>query len=120
MKKILLIVSSALILSACANIVPSETVVVYINSGAIQCESDGKTGAETALLLSNKNISVTKTECGYIANIAVIAMCGGPTTDINVHTIPVSDLEKALALGFENVETLKQKDHIGYDVSECK
>ena len=120
MKKLLLIVSASLVLTACANTAPQESSLVYINSGAIQCESDGKTAAETELLLTAENISVTNTQCGHLANIAVIAMCGGPATNINVHEINAADLEKAQDLGFENVTTLKQKDHVGYDVAECK
>jgi hypothetical protein len=52
------------------------------------------------LLLKSYNIEVTKTECGYLSNIAVIAICEGPATNINVHTISSADLEKAQALGF--------------------
>ena len=120
MKKLLLIASASLVLTACANTAPQESAWVYINSGAIQCESDGQTGAETELLLTAENIRVTNTQCGHLANIAVIAMCGGPATNINVHEINVADLKKAQDLGFENVTTLKQKDHAGYDVTECK
>lgn len=94
--------------------------MVYINSGAIQCEPTGKTGAETALLLSNENIAVTKTECGHLTNVAMIAMCGAPTANINVHQISSADLAKAHALGFENVTTVKQEDNLGYDVNTCK
>jgi hypothetical protein len=47
-------------------------------------------------------------------------MCGGPATNINVHQINESDLAKAQTLGFKNVETLKQDNHKGYDVSDCK
>lgn len=120
MKKLLLIMSTALVLSACANTTPDSSALVYINNGAIQCETEGKMGSETAMLLINDNINVTSTECGHLANIAVVAMCGGPATNINVHTISSADLQKAEALGFKNVTTLKQTDHIGYEVSECK
>ena len=120
MKKLLLIVSTTLILSACITTVAKESVLVYINNGAVQCESEGKSGAETAQLLTSENIVVTKTECGHLSNVAVIAMCGGPATNINVHRISSADLEKAQALGFKNVSTLKQQDNIGYDADVCK
>lgn len=120
MKKLLLAFSSALILTACANTASQQPTLVYINSGAIQCESDGKTGAETAQLLTDENITVNSTQCGHLSNIAVVAMCGGIGTNINVHNIASADLEKAKALGFENVTTLKQTDHLGYEVGECK
>lgn len=119
MKKLLL-ASATILLSACVTTVPQKSVWVYINSGAIQCESKGKTGTETALLLKSENIAVAKTECGHLVNVAVIAMCGGPTSNINVHHISNADLEKAQALGFENVTTLKQQDNPGYEFGECK
>lgn len=120
MKKLLLALSSALVLTACANTAPEESTLVYISTGAIQCESDGKTGAETEFLLTEQGIEVTDTQCGHLSNVAVIAMCGGIATNINVHSIAPSDLAKAQELGFEDVATLKQEDHLGYDVSECK
>ena len=119
MKKLLSIGVIAFLLGACANTGSDEKVSVYIKNGAIQCESDGKTGTETAMLLSAQGIEVSQNQCGHLSNIAVIAMCGGPATNINVHQIRESDLAKAQALGFKNVETLKQANHKGYDVSDC-
>lgn len=120
MKKLLLVLSSAFVLSACANTASQEPTLVYMNNGAIQCGSDGKAGAETAKLLTDENIVVNSTQCGHLSNIAVIAMCGGIGTNINVHGINSADLEKAQALGFKDVTILKQPEHLGYEVSECK
>ena len=120
MTKLLLLLSSALLLTACANTTSQQPVLVYINAGAIQCESDGKTGAETARLLTEQNIAVTNTQCGHLSNVVVVAMCGSVATKINVHSISATDLEKAQALGFAGVTTLKQANNIGYDVGECK
>ncbi|WP_022942618.1 hypothetical protein [Psychromonas hadalis] len=120
MKKLLLTVSSIFLLTACANTPAPENAWVYISNGAIQCESDGKTGAETERLLTEKNIVVSKTECGHLSNVAVILMCGGPATNINVHQIKHTDLEKSQALGFQDVITLKQLDNLGYEASECQ
>jgi len=120
MKKLLLVLSSILVLTACASTTQEESALVYISADAIQCESDGKSGAETAQLLTQENITVHKTECGHLSNIAVIAMCGGPATNINVHNIRMADLAKAQQLGFEDVTTLKQEDNLGYEAGECQ
>ena len=118
MKKCLL-VTTAFILTACVNTTPLETSLVYINTGEIQCGAEGKTGAETALILTNENIDVSKTQCGHLSNVVMIAMCGAEGTSINVHEIARADLEKAQSIGFEDVNTLKQEESLGYDVSEC-
>ena len=120
MKKLLLVLSSALLATACITTTPQQPTVVYINSGAIQCESPGKTGAETALLLTEQNIAVSDTQCAQLAEVSVIAMCGAPTININLHSIKAADLEKAQALGFKDVATLKQAGSLGYTVSTCK
>ncbi len=119
MKKIFF-AAATLVLTACASTTAQESTLVYINTGAIQCESDGKTGTETAQMLAEQGIEVNNTQCGHLSNIAVLAMCGGITTNINVHEIAAADLEKALSLGFEDVATLKQEDNLGYDVADCK
>lgn len=119
MKKLFLFLSSALLLTACANSVPQASTLVYINAGYIQCESDGKTGAEIALLLTAKNIAVTDIQCGHLSNVAVIAMCGATAIKINVHRIVTADLVDAQALGFVDVMILKQQDSAGYDSGEC-
>ncbi|WP_051303346.1 hypothetical protein [Psychromonas aquimarina] len=120
MKK-LLTAALALTLSACVSTSNDEnTVTIYINSGAVQCESSGKTAAETALLLNEQGIEVRASLCGSLTNLAVIAMCGAGTTDINLHLIGQSDLSSAQDLGFENVESLKLENDPGYQGADCK
>ncbi len=120
MKKLLTAVL-ALTLNACVSTSDHEsTVMVYINSGAVQCESSGKTAAETALLLSEQGIEVSSNQCASLTSLAVIAMCGAGTTNINLHQIRQYDLSKAQDLGFENVESLKQENNLGYQVLDCK
>ena len=84
MKKLLLVLSSVLVLTACVNTTQEESTLVYISADAIQCESDGKTGAETALLLTEQSIAVSDTQCGYLSNVVVAAMCGSIATNINL------------------------------------
>lgn len=112
-----------LALAACASNGKDDlpkNMLVYVNNGAIQCESDGKTGAETAALLKDAGVIVSKTQCGHLTNVVVAAMCGGQATNINVHEIAASDLEKAKSVGFEDVITLKQDDKPGYNAADCK
>jgi len=121
MKKVLLVSLLVISLAACQSSKESvEHSTVYIADGSVQCEEGGKTGDETAKMLTDNAISVSETQCGHLAVQAMIAMCGGPTAAINVHTIPTADLEKAQALGFKNVLTLKQGDNKGYEATECK
>jgi len=120
MKKLLLVVSTVLLATACATTTPQQPTVVYINSGAIQCETSGKSATETAMLLTEENIAVSDSQCAQLAGLSVIAMCGAPTLNINLHSINAADLEKAQALGFKSVATLKQADSLGYTLSTCK
>ena len=120
MKKILIALALPILLSACVMTENEETTLVYINDGSMQCEESGKSGLETAEILQASNITVQSTQCGSLSNRAVVAMCGGPATNINVHEIKSTDLEKAQSLGFEDVATLKQKNNKGYEVSDCK
>jgi len=120
MKKLLLALSGSLLLSACVTTAIQDSSLVYISTGAVQCESEGKTGVETASMLTEEGIAVTTTLCGSLTDTAVATMCGGPTTSINVHSIATADLEKAQALGFESVTVLKAIDSLGYDASLCK
>lgn len=120
MKKLLLLATSTLLLTACAAPKQVPQAMVYINTGAIQCEIEGQTGVQTARLLTDNNIEVSKTQCGNLSNMAVASVCGGTTTEINVHTIPLDKVEHAQDLGFEDVSTLKMQDDLGYNVSDCK
>lgn len=121
MKKILLLASSALLISACSTTTEKQPEsMVYINTGAIQCELEGQTGVQTARLLTDNNIDVSKTQCGQLTDVGVASVCGGATVDINVHAIPTNKIAYAQALGFEDVATLKTETGSGYSVSDCK
>lgn len=120
MKKILITLVLPVLLSACVMTENEDTTFVYINDGSMQCEEGGKSGLETAKILEDSNVNVESTQCGGLTNIAVLAMCGGPATNINVHEIKSEDLAKAESLGFKDVATLKQENNKGYEVSDCK
>ncbi len=102
-----------------SNVEESDSIV-YIETGAIQCEADGVSQAETAQLLTVNGINVIDSQCGDLTGVVVAAQCGLPGTDINIHTIPFQNLAGALALGFKSVTALKQDEDAGYMVRECK
>ena len=94
-------------------------IVVYIDDGAIQCESKGKPVQQTAQILIEHNIKVTTSECGYLSGVAMPAQCGLGNINIHLHTINSRDLTEAQALGFVPVSELKHDDDIGYVISDC-
>ena len=120
MKKLLLLLSSALLLNGCQNTAPQDSALVYMNNGAVQCEYQGKTGAETAQLLTDKNIVVNETLCGHLSNVFVITVCGAKTANINLHRIAKTDLQDAKVLGFETAISLQNAEGLGYEVTECQ
>ena len=122
MKKLFVVLLVPFFLFACATNASksTESTLVYVNDGSMQCEDGGMSGAETAAVLTEANIKVSSTQCGSLSNVAVVAMCGGPAININVHEIKTQDLGKAEELGFKNVSTLKQENNKGYEVSDCK
>jgi len=84
----------------------SKTITVYISSGAIQCESTGRTPSETAQVLKNNGVNVSKTTCGYIAGLAIAAQCGIGDSNINIHEIQDKNIQTARSLGYETTESL--------------
>lgn len=121
MKKILLLASSALLISACSTTTENQPEsMVYINTGEIQCELAGQTGVQTARLLTDNNIDVSKTQCGQLTDVGVASVCGGETVNINVHTIATNKVAYAQALGFEDVATLKTESGLGYSAADCQ
>ncbi|MCL2919240.1 hypothetical protein [Shewanella litorisediminis] len=59
------------------------------------------------------------TQCGELTEIAMMAVCGAPTTDINILGIASSDMDKALSLGFTAISSLKSADSAGYVTKAC-
>lgn len=93
--------------------------IVYINNGAVQCESKGLSKEQTARILIDNDIDVIDSQCGYLSNLMVAALCGLGDTNINLHTINAQDLVGAQALGFKSVSTLKRDDDKGYAIGNC-
>ncbi|MFC1751380.1 hypothetical protein ACFL2V_21595 [Pseudomonadota bacterium] len=93
--------------------------LIYINDGAIQCETEGMTTTESAQLLINKGIDVISSYCGFLTGIEAATQCGLGDTNINIHEINSQNVPDAQEVGFEPVSTLKQETDIGYQIIEC-
>ena len=94
--------------------------VVYINNGAIQCESKGLSEVETAQILINEGIDVLKSQCAYITGIAIAAQCGLGGSNINLHTLNTQNLVDAQTLGFLSISELQKGDDPGYKIIDCR
>ncbi|MES9969001.1 MAG: hypothetical protein ABW092_03145 [Candidatus Thiodiazotropha sp.] len=94
--------------------------IVYISTGAIQCESQGMSEQETAQRLIDNGIDVIWSTCGFLTGIGVPAVCGAGDIYINLHVINVQNLTDAQALGFESVDTLKSERGSGYGILGCE
>lgn len=94
--------------------------IVFIETGAVQCDPNGVSKEETADLLSVNGITVLDSQCGDLTGILFAAQCGSPSPDINLHTVPTESLSAAIALGFKPVSALAQEDDVGYIVKDCK
>jgi len=123
MKK-LIITAASILFAACGCVSAmnfhKNTTLVYINNGAIQCQTQGHSGAVTEGILEKAHIGVHATQCARLTNIAMITMCGSPATNINIHQINTKDLAAAKLLGFKNVMMLKRGNNKGYEVLKCR
>jgi hypothetical protein len=113
-----------LLLTACASQAPEqqpkpEAVLdklwVYSDTGAKQCQPEsGMTVAESADILLLHGVDVSASKIGQHSQMAVIAMCGGPTLGIYLHQIANDHLADAKALGFNPITDLESEDGAGY------
>lgn len=116
-----LLFSSLVVIAACGgdNSDGSSHSRVYIEKGAVQCESAGRSLDETAQLLIGKGIDVIESDCGTQTHKAVLTVCGAEDVSINLHTIPSQSLVDAKALGFDSVDALTFDGAPGYVVTDC-
>jgi hypothetical protein len=97
-----------------------DRVTIYINNGAIQCESEGLSEQETAQQLIDNGIDVVMSTCGMLTGVVVPAACGEGDIYINLHVIYAQNLPDAQGLGFETVSALKTEDGVGYMILGCE
>lgn len=97
----------------------AETLWVYTDAGAVQCEHGGQPVAETAAILERQGVAVTVSECGHLTDRAVITVCGAGTLDINLHRIDAKGLQSAKQAGFRPVTELATDEGPGYEFTDC-
>ncbi|MGF1756615.1 hypothetical protein L4D76_01445 [Photobacterium sagamiensis] len=117
--KILFIITMAISMVACDN-TDGNLVSVYIDDGAIQCESTGLSEKQTAQNLIEYGVDVFESSCGYISGIAIAAQCGLGDSNINIHLINADKVVEAQNLGYEPVSILKNDEGLGYETIECQ
>ena len=94
-------------LSGCTNAVEPTKTQIYIKDGSQQCFGGGASKEQTEKELTDHGIKVYQSSCGTIKGMVTMAVCGGPTLSINVHTIDSGKLKQAEALGFKPVSSLR-------------
>ncbi|WP_086929900.1 hypothetical protein [Agarilytica rhodophyticola] len=95
------------------------TEQIFRSNGAVQCEGGGDDLATTAKMLEEAGIAVIDSKCGYMTGRMMPALCGSPTSNINIHTIKQEDLAKSKELGFWPVIALiDQAKGQGFEVAE--
>ncbi|GAB3536174.1 hypothetical protein [Photobacterium alginatilyticum] len=117
--RILLIIIMAISMVACDSS-DDNFVSVYIDDGAIQCESTGLSTEQTAKKLIDYGVEVFKSSCGYISNIAIAAQCGKGDANINIHLINADKVIEAQNIGYEPVSSLINAEGLGYEIIECE
>jgi len=87
-------------------IAPEKQSIVFVDRGAIQCESSGMTLTQTSAMLVEQGIDVIDSICGIEAGIDVIALCGHSDLKMNIHFIHIKNFNKAVNLGFSPISEL--------------
>lgn len=94
-----------------------ETVIVYKNTGKVQCEFKGYTPEQTALELTKNGIEVIESNCGSISGMMNISVCGAGTSSVNIFRIDAKNLESAISLGFSSPESLDKG--LSLEIGKC-
>jgi len=98
-----------------------ESMMIYESRNVLQCEpGSGLSPAASAAKLSDTNVRVFNTYCGYKTGVMFPAACGMGTPDILIHTISESDLRAAEQMGFSPIDALIINDQdMGYEIVDC-
>ncbi|AWB65092.1 hypothetical protein C2869_00935 [Saccharobesus litoralis] len=78
-------------------VMPAQQYVVE-SRGILQCQGGGTSLADSAQKLTDANVSVIGSKC--MGGLAVPAVCGASTGELNAHQINTVDLSTAIQLGF--------------------
>ena len=137
--RVLIIFSCVALLYACDKKAPSElgnvtdtsskvnaagaenddTVWVYIDNGALQCQKPALRLGQTRATLLSAQIEVIDSKCADITGTMVAAMCGLKDLGIHIHNIKRVDAKRARSFGFELTDSLSHYGNKSYNVTEC-
>ena len=96
-----------------------QTDLVYKDKGDRQCYGDGQTIQKSSERLQAAGVKVIESTCGKKAG-AVMAVSGGPSLNILIHTIDASDIAKAKTLGYRHLSQLStDKESTAYQLVGC-
>lgn len=110
MHKFVLLMSSAMMLSACADlgrVAPAPGVSVYKYVGSRQCEGGGTPVEKMMRQLSEAGIPVMNVHCGTDGRMYP-AMCGAPDGRIGILEVPEGKVSAAAARGFAPLSNLPE------------
>lgn len=83
----------------------TDTISVYLGTGAKQCTGGGVTLAATQGLLSDAGVRVLSSSCGNTGKIYA-SVCGGATGEIYIFEIPAFQKDAAQKLQFSPLRAL--------------
>lgn len=92
---------------------------VYIDNGAVQCETSAQPLSRTHLALQTAGIEVHKSQCATITGTAVATLCGLKDLGIHMHQIAQKSVAKARALGYEPMTALSHYGDKSYEPTPC-
>ena len=115
----LIVLLMSMMLTGCGGAEKPNSVLVFIDNGARQCEFAGNPPQHTADVLSASGIEVLSSECGFRTGLFFPAVCSAGNAEINLHGINETDLSMAAELGFLPVSGLAGDADKGYEIVEC-
>lgn len=100
----------------------TESVMIYESRDVLQCEpGSGLSPADSTAKLSDNNVMIFETYCGYKTGVMFPAACGMGTPDILIHAISEKHLKAAEQVGFSPIDALIINDQdIGYEMVACE
>lgn len=110
MDKLVIAMTAALLMSACADmgrVAPAPGVAVYKYIGSKQCEGGGTPVEKMMRQLSEAGIPVINVNCGTDGRMYP-AMCGASDGRIGILEVPESKVSAAAALGYAPLVNLPE------------
>ena len=76
---------------------------VYISNGKQQCENNALPITVTKSYLVDAGIGISAQSCGILNGVMYASVCGGASGQVHIFTIDKNDLDKAKAIGFDDL-----------------